>query len=103
MKLLAAAALVLSTAAVRADLGDQLFKLLPDDGAEEDWFGWSVAISGTTAIVGANKDDDNGPDFGSAYLFDITTGQQIASCYPTTARSWSGSAGPSRSAAPPPS
>ena len=33
MLLLAAAALVLSPAAARADLGDQLFKLLPDDGA----------------------------------------------------------------------
>ncbi len=45
------AASVLSTAAAHADLGDQLFKLLPDDGAAEDFFGTSVAISGATAIV----------------------------------------------------
>ena len=76
--LLAAAASVLSTAAAYADLGDQLFKLLPDDGAEFDNFGVSVAISGTTAIVGAERDDDNGGSSGSAYLFDTTTGQQIA-------------------------
>ena len=67
---LAAAASVLSTAAAYANLGDQLFKLLPDDGAAEDEFGRSVAISGTTAIVGAYLDDDNGENSGSAYLFD---------------------------------
>ncbi len=57
--------------------GLQLFKFLPDDGAEGDWFGISVAISGTTAIVGARRHDDNGVDTGSAYLFDITTGEQL--------------------------
>ena len=52
--------LVVWPAAASADLGDQLFKLLPDDGAAEDYFGTSVAISGTTATVGAKQDDDNG-------------------------------------------
>ncbi|MEE8154937.1 MAG: hypothetical protein V3T53_08235 [Phycisphaerales bacterium] len=52
-----------------ADLGDQLAKLLPDDGALSDEFGYSVAISGATAIVGAWLDDDNGNKSGSAYLF----------------------------------
>ena len=70
--LAAAAASVLSTAAASADLGDQLFKLLPDDGAAGDNFGFSVAISGATAIVGAHRDDDNGDTSGSAYLFDIS-------------------------------
>jgi hypothetical protein len=58
--------------------GDLLFKLRADDAAESDWFGQSVAVSGTTAIVGARKDDDNGDSSGSAYLFDTTTGAQIA-------------------------
>ncbi|MGI9014361.1 MAG: hypothetical protein ACR2GY_08945, partial [Phycisphaerales bacterium] len=58
--------------------GQQVAKLLPEDGAAYDGFGYSVAISGDTAIVGARYDDDNGPHSGSAYLFDITTGQQIA-------------------------
>ncbi len=80
--LLAAAAFVLSTAAAQAALGDQLFKLLPDDGAAHDNFGHSVAISGSTAIVGANRDDDNGTNSGSAYLFDATTGTQIAKLLP---------------------
>ncbi len=43
MPLLAAAASVLSTAPVYADLGDELFKLLADDGAAGDRFGRSVA------------------------------------------------------------
>ena len=58
--------------------GKQLFKLVPNDGAEADLFGISVAISGTTAIVGTPQDDDNGSGSGSAYLFDTTTGQQVA-------------------------
>ncbi|MEE9131455.1 MAG: trypsin-like serine protease, partial [Phycisphaerales bacterium] len=54
--------------------GRQLFKLLPNDGAELDHFGSSVAISGATAIVGANNDDDNGTDSGSAYVFVMPPG-----------------------------
>ena len=48
-------------------------KLLASDGASDDDFGKSVAISsdGTTAIVGAHGDDDNGSRSGSAYIFDI--------------------------------
>ncbi len=37
--LFAAAGSVLSTTPAYADLGDQLFKLLPDDGAAFDVFG----------------------------------------------------------------
>ncbi len=70
MPLLVAGASVLNTAAVYADLGDQLAKLLPNDGAGGDNFGISVAISGATALVGARLDDDNGHNSGSAYLFD---------------------------------
>jgi hypothetical protein len=58
--------------------GTQSAKLTASDGAASDNFGRSVAVSGTTAIVGAQKDDDNGIDSGSAYLFDTTSGAQIA-------------------------
>ena len=51
--------------------GRQVAKLLPNDGAAFDRFGISVAISGTTAIVGAYYDDDNGARSGSAYLFEL--------------------------------
>ena len=47
-------------------------KLLPSDGAAEDYFGLSVSISGDYAVVGAYRDDDNGGSSGSAYLFKRT-------------------------------
>lgn len=82
MPILAAGASVLSIGAACADLGDQLAKLIANDGAESDLFGNSVAISGATAIVGAYGDDDNGDVSGSAYLFDTATGVQIAKLLP---------------------
>ncbi|MCH8164778.1 MAG: hypothetical protein IH889_04145 [Planctomycetes bacterium] len=82
MPLLAAGVTALSTAPVYADLGDQLFKLLPNDGAAGDYFASSVGISGETAIVGAYSNDDNGDFSGSAYLFDTATGEQIAKLLP---------------------
>ena len=44
-------------------------KITASDAAEGDWFGSSVSISGDIAIVGAWRDDDNGFDSGSAYIF----------------------------------
>ena len=41
-------------------------KLTASDGAASDWFGFSVSISGDTAIVGAYEDDSGE---GSAYVF----------------------------------
>jgi hypothetical protein len=47
----------------------QQAKLTASDGAAEDRFGRSVAISGDTVVVGAHGDDDNGTNSGSAYVF----------------------------------
>ena len=49
---------------------NQQQKLTASDGAADDQFGYSVAISGDTAVVGA-PDDDIGAksDQGSAYVF----------------------------------
>ena len=44
-------------------------KLLASDGAADDWFGFSVSISGSYYIVGAYLDDDNGSASGSAYIY----------------------------------
>jgi len=44
-------------------------KVTASDGAEDDLFGAAVALSGATVLVGAYKDDDNGTDSGSAYVF----------------------------------
>ena len=49
---------------------NQVAKLTAGDGDANDRFGWSVAISGGYAIVGAFGDDDNGGDSGSAYIFE---------------------------------
>ncbi len=57
--------------------GQQTAKLTASDGAERDFFGEAVGISGNVAIVGAAYDDDLGNRSGSAYLFDVTTGNQI--------------------------
>jgi hypothetical protein len=62
--------------------GTELAKLVPDDSAQGDYFGYAAAICGTTAIVGAYGDDDNGSSSGSAYLFDSATGTQLAKLLP---------------------
>jgi WD40 repeat protein len=62
--------------------GRQITKLVPDDGESGDAFGISVNISGAIAIVGAHHDDDFGSNSGSGYLFDVTTGEQLAKLLP---------------------
>lgn len=62
--------------------GQQLHKLVPEDGAANDQFGWAVAVSGNRALVGAYLDDDNGDASGAAYIFDVTTGQQLHKLLP---------------------
>jgi hypothetical protein len=44
-------------------------KLLASDGAAGDRFGSGVAVSGSTAVVGAFRHEANGPESGSAYIF----------------------------------
>jgi hypothetical protein len=47
----------------------QRTKLLASDGAANDYFGQSVGVSGKTAVIGADGDDDKGMEAGSAYIF----------------------------------
>ena len=44
-------------------------KLTASDGAKDDEFGISVAVSGNTVVIGAHLDDDKGDKSGSAYFF----------------------------------
>ncbi len=44
-------------------------KLTASDAAKNDYFGYSVALSGDVAVVGAYRDDDAGSSSGSAYVF----------------------------------
>lgn len=57
--------------------GQELFKLLPNDPAESQSFGTSVAIDGNYICVGATGDQENGQGSGAVYVFDATTGQQL--------------------------
>jgi len=57
-----------------ADSWGQVAKLTASDPAADDQFGWSVAISGDTVVVGAYLDDDGGSDSGSAYVFERNQG-----------------------------
>ena len=57
----------------------QQVKLTASDATAGDYFGVSVSISGDYAIVGAYRDDGDGSDSGSAYVFmrsDTTWSQQ---------------------------
>lgn len=51
------------------DVWEQEAKLTAADAEEDDRFGFSVSLSGEHAIVGSIRDDDAGPQSGSAYVF----------------------------------
>jgi len=52
-----------------ADNWGEVRKLTASDAVGGDRFGSSVSISGDLAIVGALRNDDDGPSSGSAYIF----------------------------------
>jgi hypothetical protein len=58
--------------------GQEIRALTAHDAASGDEFGWSVAIAGALALVGAPEDGDNGLNSGSVYVFDAATGQQLS-------------------------
>ncbi|WP_119564746.1 FG-GAP repeat protein, partial [Vibrio cholerae] len=47
----------------------QKAKLMASDAEANDYFGYSVSISGDTAVVGASREDTGGSDAGAAYIF----------------------------------
>ena len=57
----------------------QSAKLVADDGASDDWFGYAVSLSGKRVLIGAYRDDDRGVDSGAAYLFDYNGSDWIQS------------------------
>ena len=52
----------------------QVAKLTASDGAVLDSYSRSVSISGDTLVVGASRDDDNGNESRSAYVFERDAG-----------------------------
>ena len=66
---LAPALLLSSVTLANATSVELTDKLTAGDPGANHFFGWSVGISGSTAIVGAYGDDDAGTNSGSAYLY----------------------------------
>ncbi|MCZ6544296.1 MAG: PKD domain-containing protein, partial [Chloroflexi bacterium] len=54
----------------------EIAKLIASDGAAFDQFGRDVAVSGDTVVAGAQNDDDNGTNSGSAYVFELGPSNQ---------------------------
>ena len=83
------AALVTGFIAVAAPASGQVtnenIKLLASDGVAYDRFGVSIAIDNGVVAVGALYHEENGLDSGAAYLFDASTGVQIAELLPNDA------------------
>ncbi len=63
--------------------GTLLAKLVASDGSAGDEFGFAVSIDGDTIAVGAKRDDDNGTDSGSLYLFSALSGAQLSKLLPS--------------------
>ena len=61
-------ALSLLTEATWAQTASEVAKLVAADGVSNARFGVSMSIDGDTAVIGANWDDDNGGESGSAYV-----------------------------------
>lgn len=62
-----------------APFATQLAKLIAADGAKNDIFGQSVAISDGIAVVGAYGDEDKGSYSGSAYVFEMSDSSDATS------------------------
>jgi FG-GAP repeat protein len=62
--------------------GSQYAKLTPSNGAANDAFGHSVAISNGIVAVGALRHENGGVVSGAVYLFNAVTGTQLAQLTP---------------------
>ncbi|WP_432798977.1 FG-GAP repeat protein [Poriferisphaera sp. WC338] len=71
--LFALAALLSSVATTHAEI-----KITSNDAAAEDWFGFATDVYNDIAIVSAFRNDDNGTDSGSVYLFNTSNNKQVA-------------------------
>ncbi len=65
------------------DSGALIERFTPNDNAENDSFGVSVALHGSLALIGARGTDPKGNNSGSVYLYDLRTRTQIAKLFPS--------------------
>jgi hypothetical protein len=63
----------------------EVAKVVALDGAAQDRYGWSVAISGDTAVIGCLGKDDGVVDQGSAYVF-VRSGTRLPTSLPEPVR-----------------
>ena len=56
------------------DSWGEVVKLTPSDGSARDFFGRSVALSGDTALIGADGNDEAAFGAGAAYIFERDVG-----------------------------
>ena len=57
--------------------GSNEVKITISDGVDSDLFGYSVAVGDSKIVVGAFKDDDNGSDSGSVYVYDLDGSNEV--------------------------
>lgn len=58
-------------------------KMMPSDGLPGDYFGNQIAQDGSIVVIGASGSDSAGTDAGAAYVFDVTTGQELLKLQPS--------------------
>jgi len=68
--------------------GTQIAKLTPNDAEASDEFGNSIAIDNGIVAVGAWRADEYGDGSGAAYLFDVSTGNQLDKLLPDTGNNY---------------
>jgi len=56
---------------------DEVAKLMASDAQAGDYFGGSVAVSGDTAVIGADREGTGGPNAGAAYVFTRSGGAWV--------------------------
>jgi len=70
----AGAAYIFERNAGGMDAWGQVAKLTAIDGSDEDWFGYSVAISGDTVLIGAPDAGVEGAESGATYVYERDAG-----------------------------
>ncbi|MEZ5941578.1 MAG: FG-GAP-like repeat-containing protein [Planctomycetaceae bacterium] len=70
-----------------ADTGELLHELSNPSPADFDRFGSSIAIAGTTIVVGTPGDDERGGGAGVAHIFDAETSTHLLKLAPSQLRS----------------
>lgn len=74
-----------SVTVLSAKTGAIIRRITTDDISEARFFGVSVALDGSTLVVGAWFDSEAAPGAGAAYVFDVRSGKQLHKLLPADA------------------